>query len=249
MTMTFADFANIDRHIQHHLAMIRRHQLKVASSTDMSAFVETRREFPGYVHDAYNPRKSVWPAGGAFWLAVTDSQNGLVACVATRRWDDARVRELLLARQIWYSAGPILDQLPPFEFAENIPDIGGRIAMHGGLYCREDQRGRKLGINLVLAIRWLSLRWWVQDYNIGLIADGLKKARIQKNLYRYPHTATVFEGSRPSWSGSGAHNREYLNWISRSEMLRQASDAVPTFTSHGLPRMTNDEFQRPRVRA
>lgn len=247
--MTSKDFANIDRHIDHHLTKIREHQLQISSSTDMSAFVELRGQFSGYVHDAYNPEKSVWPSGGAFWLAASDTDGTTVACVATRRWDNAHLRELLLGRQIWYRAGPILDRLPPFPFKDKIPDLSGRIAMHGGLYCREDQRGRKLGINLLLGIRWLSLRWWGQDYNIGLISDSLKAASIQKTLYRYTNTATVFEGGRPSWSGCGTHDTEHLNWISKDDMLRQASGVVPDLASYGSAVMMNDGFAQQREHA
>lgn len=243
MALTRTDYLNLDRHIRYHRARIEAGQLRVAVSTDMADFVRTRIALSGsidpangaYAHPAYDPDYSIFPPGGAFWLSVANAEGAMVACAATRRFDNASLADLFLSRQIWYSREPILEGMEPIEldWPDDMPEIEGTLAVHGGLIVDPSLRGQKIGIHLIRLTRALSLRTWRQDWNFGLVRDALKDGDVPGRLYGYPHTVCAFS-IRPPWAIEGdgkpgpTHDREWLNYISRAEMLAEYASAPDT---------------------
>lgn len=221
MALDVKDFENINRHINFHRTRLEAASLTVRQSQDMRRFVDLRREKGGIVHSMFDPDRSNHGHDGAFWLEARDRRGQSVGLIATRLYTRGNMRQLLQSRQIWMDAAPVLDDMPPFPFADDIPALEGRIAVTGGLFVDSAWRGVRLGLHMVRLLRAVSLRFWFQDWNCGLINDSINSGKVQKWGYGYPNTATIFDGAenRPSWGPY--HDREHLNWMSQADMLAE----------------------------
>ncbi len=222
MALSVQDYSNINAHIRHHRVALENRQLRVDSSDDMAAFIDVRSNFPGYIHPAYDPERSVLPPGHAFWLSVREHTGEVVACAATRRFDNARLLDLFMSREIWFSKSTVIDDMDPLEIAwpEQAMAVEGRLAIHGSLIVDSSQKKKGIGTHLIRLVRAASLRRWRQDWNFGLVRAELDKTSFQKRRYGYPFTCKAFE-RKPDWGPE--HKVEYLNLISQTKMLAEYS--------------------------
>jgi len=218
--LAIEDYSNINRHIRYHRSRIESRQLRLAASDDMDAFVRARSRFPGYIHPAFDPAQSALPAGSAFWVSVETASGEIVACAATRKFDNARLLDLFMSRQVWQSRCAVIDDMDPLDidWPDEALGVRGTLAIHGSLIVRNDYRKGGLGTHLIRLVRAASLRAWRQDWNFGLVRAELEATAFQACRYGYPFTCRAYE-AQPDWGPR--HDVEYLNLISQSEMLAE----------------------------
>lgn len=218
--LAIADHANINNHIRYHRRRIEGRQLRVRASDDMKSFVRARSQFPGYIHPAFDPDMAALPEGSAFWVSVETPAGEVVACAATRKFDNARLLDLFMSRQVWYSKCAVIDDMDPLEidWPQEALAVEGTLAIHGSLIVRDDFRKGGLGTHLIRMVRAASLRSWRQDWNFGLVRAELEATAFQARRYGYPFTCRAFE-RRPDWGPK--HDVEFLNLISQRDMLAE----------------------------
>jgi hypothetical protein len=196
--------------------------LDVEFSVDLGEWVDTIRSAPknGVVNPAFDPRHSDLSPSNAFWIRLYEIETErTVACIANRMFETADFLDLWRTQRLWYSRGP--RQVIELAVPSDMPRIAGRVGHHGGLWIHPDWRKHGLSGYLTKLTRCASLRQFEVDWHCGSVFAAIAEKGLPtapQTGYGYPHMVLAIDGWFPV---TNRHERLYLPWISRPEMLDQ----------------------------
>jgi hypothetical protein len=207
--------------------------LEAEFSVDMSEWVDTIRSAPknGGVNPAYDPAHSDLSASNSFWIRLfePDSER-TVACIANRIYETDDFLDLWRTQRLWYSRGPreVIELVVPAD----MPGIAGRVGHHGGLWIHPDWRKHGLSGYLTKLTRCASLRQFEVDWHCGSVFAAIAEKGLPtapETGYGYPHMVLAIDGWFPA---TQRHERFYMPWISRPEMLEQLGAELERLIGH-----------------
>jgi hypothetical protein len=202
-------------------------------STEMSEWVSMIENAPrrAHINPSFNPRHSDVSADNAFWIRLIDIESEQpIACIANRMFVTDDYLELMRSQLLWFRNPPAtpIDIVP-----DSLPRIAGRVGHHGGLWIHPDFRKHGLSGFMTRLARCGSLRRWNVDWHCGLVVGTIAEkglATTPVTGYGYPHMALVVDGRQPI---TDHHERLFVPWISRAEILSQLADETARLIGHG----------------
>lgn len=178
--------------------------------------LRVRRNFDHYVavrhahgdhhlNQAFDP-KCVKFGKDDFWLLAENRSGEPIATYCSRRFAVPNFFSLVQSQALWFGAGPRAVD-PRFVVDCEIPPFGGEVAHGGGLWVREDHRGRNnLAAVLPRLARAIGLRNQPLDFDTGMIRNDpadhprmadRKAAFMGIRTYGFARVARFVEGWFP----------------------------------------------------
>ncbi len=193
---------------------------RLSRGYDWRQFVQLRQRFPDQkVHPAFNPAPGLEPGPGEFlWIGIWEDEQ-LVGIVASRKFDGP-MSDLLDTRKLW-GLGPDFLDIEPFPLPTNsqIPEMTGRITLQGGAVLADNLRGTGLWVPFGNLIRFVSFRYWREDWQIALHLASTDRTGKRFASFGYASgREPLFD--RPITVGPDpTHTMEYIAWASQPDIL------------------------------
>jgi hypothetical protein len=153
----------------------------------------------------------------AFWIKITNKNKSILASHAERIfYCDDFCRYVLDTDKIWFSGGVQLERSKwRTELNRTERIISGKIAFAGGMFVREEARGKKLSLFLTHLSRALFIDVFDPDWFTGLVRENIAKTDIPMKYYGFPRTSHLFFGTIPRTKGD--FKDLHLCWMDKGE--------------------------------
>jgi GNAT superfamily N-acetyltransferase len=196
--------------------------LKVLLRNDMdqwAAFLSGAPHTDG-VNPSFHPAFSKVHRGNSFWLSVhDDTAESPVACIAHRVFRTDDFVSLISSYRLWYeSPDPAIGRLPVLH--RQAPSLSGSVGHSGGLWIHPGHRRRGIPRMLMGLVRGISVINHAISYETGIFFEKINQRSSLCAQYGYSRKALCVDSYFPP---TGRHERIYLNWIPRSDILRSFS--------------------------
>ena len=231
--------ARIQSAIEGYISALDKAGISLRVRRNFESYVALRRSHgETHLNQAFDPAK-VRFGRGDFWLLAENREGEPIATYCLRRFFVDDFYALIRSQRLWFSDRPCSVGLS-FVVECDIPPFGGEVSHGGGLWVRDDHRGRsRLALVMPRFARAVALRTRPFDHDTAMIrndprdcadAADRKAAYMGKRIYGFARVRRFVDGWFPP------EDREaimHLCHATRAEAV--ASLIVPVARDAGEP--------------
>jgi hypothetical protein len=155
--------------LDHFYDRLAKNGFSITRRQDFKFYAKIRRAYgTDHLNQAFDPRYTCFGPDD-FWLLAENKQGQAVATYCVRRFAVADFYELVDSLELWFSRRRRRRD-PRFCPQRTIPSLGGELVHDGGLWLREDYRGRsRLAANMPRLARALAMSERAFDHDTAMI--------------------------------------------------------------------------------